>query len=70
MHTGECDVTADDIRGVTVHIASRVCDLAQAGEVLVTPVADLIVGSNVPLADRGRHVLKGVPGEWGPLRRR
>ena len=65
VHTGECDVTADDIRGLAVHIASRVCDLAQPGEVLVTStVCDLIAGSNVPLVDRGTHSLKGVPGEW------
>ena len=65
VHTGECDVTADDIRGLAVHIASRVCDLAQPGEVLVTStVRDLIAGSSVPLLDRGTHHLKGVPGDW------
>jgi class 3 adenylate cyclase/pimeloyl-ACP methyl ester carboxylesterase len=65
VHTGECDVTADDIHGLAVHIASRVCDLAEPGEVLVTStVCDLIAGSNVPLLDRGEHQLKGVPGEW------
>jgi class 3 adenylate cyclase len=65
VHTGECDVTADDIRGLAVHIASRVCDLAGPGEVLVTStVCDLIAGSNVPVVDRGVHRLKGVPDPW------
>jgi class 3 adenylate cyclase len=65
VHTGECDITADDVRGLAVHIAARVCDLAQPAEVLITStVRDLIAGSNVPLSDRGLHRLKGVPGEW------
>jgi class 3 adenylate cyclase len=65
VHTGECDVTADDIRGIAVNIASRVCGLAGAGETLVTStVRDLLVGSDVTLTDRGAHPLKGVPGEW------
>jgi class 3 adenylate cyclase len=65
VHSGECDVTVDDIRGLAVNIASRVCSLAGPGEVLVTStVRDLIVGSGVELADRGAHSLKGVPGEW------
>src|SRR4030095_9574748 len=52
VHTGECDVTVDDVRGIAVNIASRVCSLADAGEVLVTStVRDLITGSGVHLAD-------------------
>ena len=27
-------------------------------------VADLVVGSGIPLSDRGVHELKGVPGTW------
>jgi class 3 adenylate cyclase/pimeloyl-ACP methyl ester carboxylesterase len=65
VHTGECDVMVDDIRGLAVHIASRVCDLAPPGEVLITStVRELIAGSNVAVLDRGTHRLKGVPGEW------
>lgn len=65
VHTGECDVTVDDVRGIAVSIASRVCGLASPGEVLVTStVRDLITGSGVQLVDRGSHALKGVPGEW------
>ena len=39
--------------------------MAQADEVLVTgTVRDLVVGSGIVFDDRGRHELKGVPGEW------
>lgn len=65
VHTGDCDVTLDDVRGMAVNIAARVCGLAGSGEVLVTStVRDLVAGSGVGLHDRGRHALKGVPGEW------
>src|SRR5262249_29924584 len=34
LHTGECELIGDDVGGMAVHIASRVCGLAGAGEVL------------------------------------
>jgi hypothetical protein len=27
-------------------------------------VRDLVIGSGIVFDDRGRHTLKGVPGEW------
>ncbi|HET7870360.1 MAG TPA: hypothetical protein VFM85_08590 [Actinomycetota bacterium] len=27
-------------------------------------VKDLVVGSGIEFADRGSHLLKGVPGDW------
>jgi hypothetical protein len=27
-------------------------------------VRDLVAGSGLAFTDRGRHVLKGLPGEW------
>jgi hypothetical protein len=27
-------------------------------------VADLVAGSEIEFADRGEHVLRGVPGNW------
>jgi class 3 adenylate cyclase len=48
-----------------VTIASRVCNLAEPGEVLVTKtVTDHLVGSDIEFDDRGEHELKGVPGNW------
>ncbi len=39
--------------------------LAEPGEVLVTgTVRDLVIGSGLDFADRGRHELKGVTGDW------
>jgi len=65
VHTGEIEIVGDDIAGIGVHIAARVMDQAKEGEVLVSrTVTDLVAGSGIPFADRGSHVLKGVPGEW------
>ena len=50
---------------IAIHIASRVSNLAGPGEVLVSStVKDLVAGSGICFADRGGHVLKGVPGQW------
>jgi class 3 adenylate cyclase len=68
IHTGETELLGDDVGGMAVHIAARVVGLARAGEVLVTrTVRDLVAGSGIEFADRGRHDLKGVPGEWDVL---
>jgi class 3 adenylate cyclase len=65
LHTGEIDLAGTDVRGIAVHIGSRVAALAGPGEVLVSgTVKDLVVGSGFEFEDRGMHVLKGVPGEW------
>jgi class 3 adenylate cyclase len=65
MHTGECELMNGDIGGIAVHIAARVVGGAGAGEVLVSStVRDLVVGSGIEFEDRGRHALKGAPGEW------
>jgi len=65
IHTGECEVVDAKIGGIAVHIGARVGALAGAGEVLVSStVKDLVVGSGIEFAERGAHLLKGVPGEW------
>jgi class 3 adenylate cyclase len=65
VHTGECEVTANDLAGIAVHLAARVEAAARPGEVLTSStVKDLVVGSGLEFEDRGRHVLKDVPGEW------
>jgi len=66
LHTGECELLADDdIGGLAVHIGARISSLAAPGEVLVSStVRDLIVGSGQTLTDRGDHELKGIPGAW------
>ncbi len=65
LHTGEIHITDGDVEGISVHIASRVADLAGAHEVLVSrTVKDLIAGSGVSLEPYGTYTLKGVPDEW------
>jgi class 3 adenylate cyclase len=65
LHTGEIELAGSAVRGITVHIGARVAAAAGAGEVLVSStVKDLVAGSGIRFADRGVHVLKGVPGEW------
>jgi class 3 adenylate cyclase/dienelactone hydrolase len=65
LHTGECEMTDDDVGGIAVHIGARVAALAGAGEVLVSStVKDLVAGSGLRFGDRGSRSLKGVPGEW------
>jgi pimeloyl-ACP methyl ester carboxylesterase len=65
LHTGEIELAGDAVRGIAVHIGARVASEAAAGEVLVSStVRDLVAGSGIRFADRGSHVLKGVPGEW------
>jgi class 3 adenylate cyclase len=65
VHTGECEVLANDVAGIAVHLAARVEAAAGPGDVLTSgTVKDLVVGSGLEFEDRGRHVLKGVPGEW------
>ena len=50
---------------MAVHIASRVNDVAAAGEVLVSgTVFGTVVGGPFVFEDRGLHELKGVPGRW------
>jgi pimeloyl-ACP methyl ester carboxylesterase len=65
LHTGECELAGDDLRGIAVNIGARVGALADANEVLVSStVKDLVVGADLEFADRGEHELKGVPGTW------
>jgi len=65
LHTGECELVGDDVRGMAVNIGARIGALAKENEVLVSgTVKDLVVGSGIGFAARGTRELKGVPGEW------
>jgi class 3 adenylate cyclase len=65
LHTGECDIVGEKLRGIAVHIGARVASDAGAGEILVSQtVKDLLAGSGIEFRERGSHELKGVPGEW------
>jgi class 3 adenylate cyclase len=65
LHCGEVELIDEDVAGIAVHIAARIGDLAQTGEVLVSrTVKDLVAGSGIRFDDRGAHQLRGVPDEW------
>lgn len=65
LHTGECELRGDDVGGMAVHIAARVCDRAGPGQVLVSgTVFGTVVGSELRFESLGSHELKGVAFEW------
>jgi class 3 adenylate cyclase len=63
VHTGEVEVIPDNIRGVAVHLLTRVMALAEPGEVLVSGTThELVADSGLRFEDRGMHELKGITG--------
>jgi class 3 adenylate cyclase/tetratricopeptide (TPR) repeat protein len=65
VHSGEIERHGRDVGGIAVHIGARVASQAGPGEVLVTStVRELVTGAGFRFEDRGKHGLKGVPGEW------
>ena len=65
LHTGEVELRGDDIGGIGVHVAARVLEQAEPGELLVSAAVPLLVaGSGVEFEDRGEYELKGVPEAW------
>ena len=65
VHTGEVEFRNDDVAGLTVNIAKRICDLAGGDEVFVSEgVRGQLVGTGIATSEQGTHVLKGVPDEW------
>jgi class 3 adenylate cyclase len=65
VHTGEIEMRGDDVAGLAVAIAKRVCDTAGPGQVLVSDaVRSNVVGTDLAFDDHGDHELKGVPGTW------
>jgi class 3 adenylate cyclase len=69
VHTGEVELVAGDVRGLAVHAAARIGQLAQPGEVLVSDTTvDLLQASGLRFEERGRHELKGLSGSRGVFR--
>lgn len=64
LHTGECERLGDKIAGIAVHIAARVAETAEPGEIRVSgTVRALVAGAGIEFSDRGAASLKGVPEE-------
>lgn len=65
IHTGEVDRRGDDISGVAVHLASRMLEVANVGETLVSSVVKgLVAGSPIRFEARGSQRFKGIPESW------
>jgi class 3 adenylate cyclase len=65
LHTGECEVTDDDVVGLAVNLASRIQAQAAPGEVLASStLKDLTAGGGNRFESRGDHRLKGVADPW------
>ena len=65
VHMGEVEMRGEQVSGLSVHTAARVMAAASAGEILVSAaVREALAAEHLRLHDRGRHSLKGVPGEW------
>jgi class 3 adenylate cyclase len=63
IHAGEIELRGDDVGGIAVHTAARICALSDADEILVSSTfTDLVSGSGTQFRDRGTHDLKGIPG--------
>jgi class 3 adenylate cyclase len=61
IHTGEVEITGQDLRGIAVHMASRIMAAAAPGEVLVSATTrELATGGKVEFEDRGLRELKGI----------
>lgn len=66
IHTGECEVVGEQLRGKTLAIAREVSVIAAPYEVLTSQtVMDLVSGSGLRFEDRG---LQAVPGQPEPMR--
>jgi class 3 adenylate cyclase len=64
VHTGEVELVGDDVRGLTVHEASRIAGSAAGGEILVSATTKLLAdGSGLDFAEVGPRELKGLAGE-------
>jgi class 3 adenylate cyclase len=61
VHTGEVEITDDDVRGIAVHIASRIMASAGPGEVHSSrTVKDLVAGSGIKFDSLGQTELAGI----------
>jgi class 3 adenylate cyclase len=64
LHTGEAERVGGKVAGIAVHLAARIADTAESGEILVSDtVRSLVTGSGIEFGDRGSVSLRGVPEE-------
>jgi class 3 adenylate cyclase len=65
LHRGKSEMRGEQPSGLAVHPAARVMAAAAVGEILVSDaLREALAEADLSLTDRGRHELRGVPGEW------
>ena len=65
VHVGDVDVRGDDVSGLTVNVAARIMNRAEAGETLVSDsVRQATLGSSFSFDDIGAVQLKGIPEQF------
>jgi class 3 adenylate cyclase len=66
VHVGDVSrMGKNDLSGLSVHFAQRLCGRAQADQVLVSAaVRDGCAGSHLTFGSQGEAELKGIPGSW------
>lgn len=65
LHTGECLIAENELRGPAVEIAKAVMQTAEEGEVWLShTVKDLVVGAGFSFVAQGTLQLKGELGTW------
>ena len=65
IHVGAVEKLPDDVRGIAVHIAARIAECAEPGQVLVSEtVRDILIDSELVLVPACERRLRGVPGTW------
>lgn len=65
LHTGECEVRGEHYSGPAVDLASEIAAISSEGEIVVSrTVKDLVAGSGISFAERGRSELGDPPEDW------
>jgi class 3 adenylate cyclase len=65
VHTGEVNVTGDDVDGLAVNIASRVMTAGGDEGIFTSRTThDLVLGSAFQFRSLGERSLKGIEGDW------
>lgn len=60
LHAGECEMIGKDITGFAVHLAARIQQAADPGEILVSgTMRDLVTGAGVKFEEKGARTFKG-----------
>jgi DNA-binding NarL/FixJ family response regulator len=61
VHTGEVEQDKGDVRGIAVHLASRIAARTDSAEVLVSGTTrELAAGSGLEFVDRGDQTFRGI----------